>query len=163
MRRLDLATALAAAAAALLVGPAAAGNRAWGRIVIPRIGLDTLFYNGQSEAATDFGPAHYPWTAMPGQGRTVGIAGHRVTHTHPFERLAELRRGDFIVVRYGAAPRFPRRACYRVRRFAVVSPDDVAVLRNVGVDRLVLTTCTPPHFATYRLVVFAPRTTSCGA
>jgi sortase A len=135
--------------------------RVWGRIVIPRIGLDTAFFNGQAAADTDHGPSHYPWTAMPGLGRTVAIAGHRVTHTHPFLRLGELRRNDLVIVRYGRRPSFSRRACYRVTGSAVVSPTDVAVTRDVGFERLVLTTCTPPHHATNRLVIAARRVWSC--
>ncbi|MGH3050383.1 MAG: sortase, partial [Gaiellaceae bacterium] len=128
-----------------------------GRIVIPRIHLATDFYNGQSALDLADGPSHYPWTAMPGKGRTVAIAGHRVTHTHPFRALGELTRGDTIVVHYGRAPTFAHAACYRVSRLLEVVPTDVAVTDDVGYERLVLTTCTPPHFATFRLVVFAPR------
>jgi sortase A len=145
------------AAAAAITPAAAAAPRAIGRIVIPRIGLDAAFFNGQSAAATDRGPAHYPWSGMPGHGRTVAIAGHRVTHTHPFLRLADLRRNDVIRIRYGRAPRFANVACYRISGSLVVSPTDVQVVRDVGFERLVLTTCTPPRFATFRLVVFARR------
>jgi sortase A len=98
---------------------------------------------------------------MPGAGRTVAIAGHRVTHTHPFRRLGELRLNDLVIVRYGRAPTFSRRACYRVTGSAVVSPRDISVTHDVGFERLVLTTCTPPHFSTYRLVVAAKRVWSC--
>lgn len=145
---------------AAVVGPVpatAAPARPLGRIAIPAIGLSTAFYNGQRAVDTDDGPSHYPWTSMPGHGRTVAIAGHRVTHTHPFLRLGELVRGDRIVLHYGPAPAYPRTACYRVARTAQVAPTDVDVTDDVGYERVVLTTCTPPHFATYRLVVFAPR------
>jgi sortase A len=137
------------------VPAATAGVRAIGRISIPRIHLSTDFYNGQRAADTARGPSHYPWTAMPGHHRTVAIAGHRVTHTHPFRWLGELHRGNLIVLHYGR--RFARKACYRVSRMLRVRPDNTAVTDDVGFERLVLTTCTPPHFATYRLVVFAPR------
>lgn len=154
--------ALVALAPAAVSGVSAAGTpSAWGQIVIPRIGLDTPFFNGQAPADTDRGPSHYPWTAMPGAGRTVAIAGHRVTHTHPFRRLDELRRNDLVIVRYGRAPGFRHRACYRVSNTEVVSPTDVTVTRDTGRERLVLTTCTPPHFSTYRLVVTARRVWNC--
>lgn len=148
--------------AAIVPCVAAASPRPVGRIVIPRIGLNTEFFNGQSAAATAQGPAHYPWTGMPGHGRTVAIAGHRVTHTHPFLRLGELRPNDLIRIRYGRAPRFGKVACYRLSRELVVRPTDIGVLRDLGVERLVLTTCTPPHSATYRLVAVARRTSGCG-
>jgi sortase A len=137
--------------------PAAATTRAIGRIVIPAIRLDSPFADGQAPADTALGPSHYPSTALPGQGRTVGIAGHRVTHTHPFLRLGDLRRGDLIEIRFGGALLFRKEACYRVRRTRVVSPGDVRVLRDLGYDRLVLTTCHPPGSSRYRLVVTALR------
>jgi sortase A len=146
--------------AVVAVQPAAAATtRTIGRIVIPAIRLDATFANGASPKDTAFGPSHYPSTAMPGHRRTVAIAGHRVTHTHPFLHLGELRAGDRIEIRFGRAPVFLERACYQVRRTAVVSPNDVGVIRDLGYDRLVLTTCTPPGFSTYRLVVTARRIT----
>lgn len=158
--KLLLSLVLAASAGAYASAGAAAA-RPHGRIVIPRLHLHAVFYNGQRTADTDNGPSHYPWTAMPGHGRTVAIAGHRVTHTHPFRHLELLQPGDLVRIDYGAAPRFRKRACYRVVRSSVVRPSDVSVTRDVGRDRLVLTTCTPPHFATYRLVVYARRAASC--
>jgi sortase A len=137
--------------------PAAATTRPIGRIVIPAIRLDTPFANGQAPEDTAFAPSHYPSTALPGQGRTVGIAGHRVTHTRPFLRLSELRRGDMIEIRFGRGPAFAKEACYRVRHMAIVRPGDVDVLRDLGYERLVLTTCHPPGTSISRLVVTARR------
>jgi sortase A len=161
-RRAALAAALLAAACTVGSGAAANVPRPLGRIEIPRIGLDVLFYNGQRAADTANGPSHYPWTGMPGQARTVAIAGHRVTHTHPFRLLGDLRRGDLIEIHWGAPPGFSRRACYRVSGERVVSPAAAWVTASVGVDRLVLTTCTPPGSSAYRLVVFARRARTCG-
>jgi sortase A len=152
-----IAVASMTVAAAAAVEPAAATTRAIGRIVIPAIRLDTTFADGQAPADTALGPSHYPSTALPGHGRTVAIAGHRITHTHPFLRLGELRRGDLIEIRFGRAPAFRKEACYRVRETAVVRPSDVGVLRDLGYDRLVLTTCHPPGTSLYRLSVTARR------
>jgi sortase A len=160
MKRLCIvATAFTVVGAATAVQPVAATatTRAIGRIVIPSIRLDAPFANGQAPADTALGPSHYPSTALPGQGRTVAIAGHRITHTHPFLRLADLRHGNLIEIRFGRAPAFPKEACYRVAHMAIVPPGDVHVLRDLGYDRLVLTTCHPPGTARYRLVVTARR------
>jgi sortase A len=135
----------------------AAATRPIGRIVIPAIRLDTPFANGQAPANTALSPSHYPSTALPGQGRTVGIAGHRITHTRPFFHLAELRGGDMIEIHFGRGPAFRKEACYRVRRMAIVKPGAVDVLREMGHDRLVLTTCHPPGTSISRLVVIARR------
>lgn len=157
-----LLAAVASVTVAAAAQPAAAATRPIGRIVIPVIRLDAAFADGQSPAATANGPAHYPSTALPGQQRTVALAGHRTTHTHPFLRLGELRRGDLVEIRFGRAPAFPLEACYRVRQVAVVRPSDVGVLRDLGYDRLVLTTCHPPGTSLFRLVVTAWRA-SCPA
>jgi sortase A len=158
MKRLGVVAVASTVVAAAAVHPAAAATtRAIGRIVIPAIRLDARFANGQAPADTALGPSHYPSTGLPGEGRTVGIAGHRVTHTHPFLRLGDLRRGNLIEIRFGRAPAFPKEACYRVAQKAVVAPSDVHVLRDLGYDRLVLTTCHPPGTSIYRLVVTARR------
>jgi sortase A len=157
MKRLCVVAVASTVVAAAAAHPAAATTRAIGRIVIPAIRLDAPFANGQAPADTALGPSHYPSTALPGQGRTVAIAGHRVTHTHPFRRLGDLRRGNLIAIRFGRAPAFPEEACYRVAQTAVVPPGDVDVLRDLGYDRLVLTTCHPPGTSLYRLVVTARR------
>ena len=55
-----------------------------GRIRIHRIGLSTILAQ-----STDYwssltkGPGHYGQTPFPGQGRTIGIAGHRTTWSAP--------------------------------------------------------------------------------
>jgi sortase A len=148
---------VAVAVAVASPAPAAATTRIMGRIVIPAIRLDVVFANGQAATDTASGPSHYPWTAMPGQRRTVAIAGHRVTHTHPFLHLNDLRRGDLVEIRFGRGPAFRQKACYRVRHMHIVDPASVGVTRDVGYDRLVLTTCHPPGSAVRRLVVTARR------
>lgn len=44
------------------------------------------------------GVGHYTSTADPGQIGNFAIAGHRVTHGQPFNRLLELNAGDKVVV-----------------------------------------------------------------
>jgi sortase A len=104
----------------------------------------------------DRGPGHYPGTSLPGRGGTVGIAGHRVTHTRPFLRINQLRRGERIVL-----TRLGRRHVYRVFTMRIVAPTQVwPVRRRPSVETLVLTACHPPRTDLRRLVVFAARDTS---
>jgi sortase A len=119
---------------------------------IPRIRFSGLTHQGVGAAQLALGPGHYPSTSLPGQPGTVAFAGHRVTHTHPFLEINLLRNGDVITVstHWG-------RFRYRVYREEIVSPNDTAVLRNVGFQQLVLTACHPPHTALKRYVVFARR------
>jgi sortase A len=122
-----------------------------GQIVIPRIASRFVFVQGSDDAAIRLGPGHYPYTSLPGQPGTVGIAGHRTTYLAPFRHLDALHRGDRIrlLMPYGTFT-------YRVISSNVVSPQDTAVLRRVGHEhRLALTACTPLYSAAQRLVVTA--------
>jgi sortase (surface protein transpeptidase) len=102
-------------------------------LVIPRLGLYTT-----TAQSLDGGP----WLYYRDRD-TVAIAGHRTTHTRPFARLPELRRGDRI---------FLNGYRFVVRKTAVVRPWATWVLNYRG---LVLSACTPAGSAAYRYVVFA--------
>jgi sortase A len=121
-----------------------------GRIRIPRLGASFVFVDGVAAESLKKGPGHYSRTALPGEGGTVGIAGHRTTYLAPFRRIDQLERGDEIVIRmpYG-------RFRYRVEGSIVVSPTNTSALRRVRHSRLALTTCTPPFSAAKRLIVTA--------
>lgn len=121
-----------------------------GTIVIPHIGASFAVVEGTDAVSLQKGPGHYPATALPGMGQTVAIAGHRTTYLAPFKQINELGRGDAIVVTmpYG-------RFTYSVQYHAIVAPTDIAVTRNVGYDRLVLSACNPLYSAAQRIVVFA--------
>jgi len=109
---------------------------AWSpRLLIPRLGLDV-----QAGSSLDFGPWLYYQDAD-----TIGIAGHRTTHTHPFLHLPKLRPGDRIQL---------GKLRYVVKRHAIVRATEVWVLRYKG---LVLSACHPASSSAYRYVVFAAR------
>ncbi|HZQ57789.1 MAG TPA: sortase, partial [Acidimicrobiales bacterium] len=55
-----------------------------GEVVIPKIGLDVPYYEGVWLTVIDVGPGHWPGTANAGGYGNMVLAGHRVTHTHPF-------------------------------------------------------------------------------
>ena len=69
---------------------------AFGRIVIPRLGLRMVIVEGTRESDLARGPGHYRITSLPGRGGTVAIAGRRTTYLQPFRHVDELRRGDEI-------------------------------------------------------------------
>ncbi|HLI59225.1 MAG TPA: class E sortase [Solirubrobacteraceae bacterium] len=121
-----------------------------GQIDIPRIGNTYNVIQGTDESDLEAGPGHYPTTALPGMGQTVGIAGHRTTYLAPFRFINDLRRGDRIIVTmpYGVFT-------YVVTRHRIVLPSDVAVVRDVGYDQLVLSACNPLYSAAQRYIVFA--------
>ena len=126
-------------------------GQAIGRILAPAMdGLNMVLIQGTDTASLEKGPGHYPETPFPGQGGTVGVAGHRTTYLAPFRHIDAMGPGDRITLEmpYG-------RFIYRVQRTAVVDPGDVGVVRRVGYERLVLSACNPLYSAEQRFIVFA--------
>jgi len=133
-----------------------------GRIKIERIDLDDVFVEGTDTASLRKGPGHYSnvgdpeqegrddGSAFPGQGRSVGIAGHRTTYLAPFREIDKIEDGDEIVLEmpYGEFT-------YRVQKHEIVDPSEVEIVRDVGHERLVLTACHPLYSAAQRWAVFA--------
>ena len=120
------------------------------RIKIPKIGVEQVVLTGVGPEVLKNGPGHYSGTALPGQRGNVGVAGHRVTYTHPFNRLDELVPGDIIVLET-----LDNIYEYSVAWSKTLSPDDVSALMPTEDARLTLTTCTPKYSAKQRLDVQA--------
>jgi sortase A len=121
-----------------------------GQIVIPKIGADYTIVQGTDAGSLEKGPGHYPGTAFPGLGRTVGIAGHRTTYLAPFRHIDQLAPGDMVIVKMPYAT-----FTYLVQYRRIVQPTDIAVVGDAGYERLVLSACEPLYSAAKRLVVFA--------
>lgn len=122
----------------------------FGRIAIPKIGVDSVVVNGTDADDLRKGPGHYSDTTFPGLKGTVAIAGHRTTYGAPFRNVDQLKGGEEIVVEmpYG-------RFTYRVEKQQIVDPSAVWVTRDVGYDRLVLSACHPLYSAAQRIIIFA--------
>lgn len=127
-----------------------AKGQAWGRIDMPTLGRDYVVVEGTDEGSLRKGPGHYTETALPGQGRTVAIAGHRTTYLAPFREIDQLEEGDKITVEMPWA-----RFTYTVEGQKIVEPTRTSVIRDVRHERLVLTACHPLYSAAQRIVVFA--------
>jgi sortase A len=124
---------------------------ALGRIEAPDMnGLNMVFVQGTDESSLELGPGHYPETAMPGQGKTIGIAGHRTTYLAPFRHIDSMKHGDKITLKmpYGTF-------VYAVQKTEIVDPSDVGVIHETGYERLVLSACNPLYSAAERFIVFA--------
>ncbi|MFZ0090133.1 MAG: class E sortase [Solirubrobacteraceae bacterium] len=121
-----------------------------GQLQIPRIGSTDNVVQGTDTRSLEEGPGHYPSTALPGMGETVGIAGHRTTYLAPFRFINELTRGDRILLKmpYG-------KFTYVVQYQRIVKPTQISVIDDVGYDRLVLSACNPLYSAAQRIIVFA--------
>jgi len=124
---------------------------ALGRIEAPGMdGLNMVFVQGTDAASLELGPGHYPETAMPGQGKTIAIAGHRTTYLAPFRHIDSMKPGDKITLKmpYGTF-------IYSVQKSEIVEPSDVGIIHNTGYERLVLSACHPLYSASHRYIIYA--------
>ena len=128
---------------------------------IPRFGDDYAvpMAGGVTRARTldTIGIGHYPGTSMPGEPGNFALAAHRTTFGAPFNRIAELRVGDAIVVETQEGW-----YTYRFRTLQYVRPDEVEVLLPVpqamdvpaGTAYITLTSCSPKLSMTERIVAY---------
>lgn len=118
-----------------------------GHIAIPKIGVDEDIRRGITLTNIDRGPGWWPNTAMPGELGNVVLAGHRVTHTKPFNRLDELVEGDQVVLTTDAG-----RFTYAVRGVIVVPADWIDIAAQDRAHTATLFACHPKGSATHRIV-----------
>jgi sortase A len=129
-------------------------------IHVPRFGKDYArpVLQGVDLDVLDQGVGHYPQSPGPGAVGNFAVAGHRVTYAKPFNQIAELRKGDPVVIEtkhYWYV--------YRVVSHLVVTPDRVDVIAPVpthpgepATERMMtMTACHPEFSARERYVVFS--------
>ncbi len=103
------------------------------------------------------GIGHYPGTGMPGAKGNFAISAHRTTYGKPFNRIAELKKGDALIVQTKDAW-----YVYRMTGSEIVLPSAVRVIAPVpnkpgeAPDNhyITLTTCHPMFSAAERFVVW---------
>lgn len=133
---------------------------AYAIVRIPRFGATYArpLYEGTTRDVLDRGIGHYVDTAMPGDVGNFAMAGHRTTYGKPFNRIAELKKGDVVLVET-ATEWF----VYRVTGHEIVPPTQVSVLLPVPNEpdakatkaTLTMTSCHPEFSARERYVVHA--------
>lgn len=121
-----------------------------GRMEIDRIDLDIVLMQGTDTSTLQRGPGHYEDTPLPGQRKTVGVAGHRTTYLAPFRDINKLDPGDEIRVEMPYAA-----FTYTMTKKDIVDPGDIEIIDPIGFEQLVLTACHPVHSAAQRYAVFA--------
>ncbi len=102
------------------------------------------------------GIGHYKGTAMPGAIGNFSVAGHRTTYAKPFNRIAELKVGDPVVVRTKDTW-----YVYRVVSSQIVKPWQTDVIDPVPgkpgakptTAMMTMTTCHPMYSASERYIV----------
>lgn len=110
------------AARALASFPASCDSQATdaviGVLTIDAIGVREPIARGTDNKALGSGAGWYATTGQPGQAGNFALAGYRITHGAPLERLLELNKGDVITVD----------SCSGSFRYAVeVAPRDLTV------------------------------------
>jgi sortase A len=136
--------------AELLVEPEVAVGEPFARLVIDRIGLDAILFEGVDRSTLKLGPGHMPGTPLPGQPGNAVLSGHRTTYGRPFFDLDQLVSGDEIQVETALGI-----STYAVRDILIVEPTDVWVADHIDGAWLTLTTCNPRFSAAQRLVIQA--------
>ncbi len=122
----------------------------FGRIQIPKIGLDQVVHEGVEQMVIDAGPAHWPGTAAFGSWGNVVLAGHRTTHTEPFLRVAELAPGDPIILSDAEGT-----YTYHVTGIEIVPNTALSIVDQHPGRTLTIFSCHPIGSSAQRIVVHA--------
>jgi LPXTG-site transpeptidase (sortase) family protein len=123
----------------------------FGRLVIPRIHLDTVVVKGATMKNLQRGPVFNERTSYPGPTGRATFHGHRVTWLHPFKNVNKLKAGDEFTF-YSPY----RRYTYRVDRVIVIRPKELLdVMRDTKAPSIALTACHPWYSKRFRIVVVA--------
>lgn len=118
-----------------------------GTIEIPQLGIHDEVGTGMALTAIDRGPSWWPGTAQPGQLGNVVVAGHRTTHSQPFNQLDTLMAGDQVIFTTDAG-----RFVYEVRGVIVVPAEWIDIAAQDRVHTATLFACHPKGSATHRVV-----------
>ncbi|MFD1452991.1 class D sortase [Oceanobacillus sojae] len=125
-------------------------DEAFATLEIPKLGKILPIVEGTDPDSLDKGVGHLSNSVLPGQGEQILLSGHRDT---VFRDFGDLEIGDTFVVQmpYGEYT-------YEIRETEIVPEDDTSVIREMGKEVLVVTTCYPFHFvgsAPERFVAYA--------
>lgn len=131
--------------------PVTAGPKApqpTGRIDIPAIGLSHATYEGVELSVLNYGPGHWPGTAMPGERGNTVFPGHRTTYSRPFWDIDKLVVGDRVVFTTPAG-----RFTYRVDQTLIVDAKDTWIINQTKEATFTIFACHPKGSARQRYVV----------
>lgn len=108
---------------------------AFGILHVPKLERSIGIVEGTDPDALERGVGHVSSTVFPGQGEQIVFSGHRDT---VFRNFADLELGDRFVVEmpYGEYE-------YEIEDFEIVDENDTSVIREMGEEVLVVTTCYP--------------------
>jgi LPXTG-site transpeptidase (sortase) family protein len=120
------------------------------RLVVTRLGLDTGVVQAYTLDDLVNDPGWLPGSGLPGLDGNAVIAGHRVSHTHPFEFINTIQPGDEIDVYADGRYR------YQVSGAVVVpAADTLTITARTPLPTVTLYACHPPTSTAFRYVVKA--------
>lgn len=121
-------------------------------LVIPRLAMQQVIYDGGSAATLRKGVWHRPHTSSPDQGGNTVLVGHRFTYDGPavFYSLDKVMAGDKVVVYWQH-----QKYLYEVSSVTVVPPTAIEIEAPSEESMLTIYTCTPLWTAKNRLVIQA--------
>ena len=120
-----------------------------GTLSIPSLDVSMTMYEGIRLTTLDFGPGHWPGSAVPGQNGNVVVAGHRTSKHKVFRDVDQLVEGDEIVFEDDNG-----RHVYEVTRIEIVEPDALWIVDPTDTPTVTLFACHPPGSTAQRIVVF---------
>lgn len=125
-------------------------NEPLGTVEIPKLNRKLPLIEGTDANVLDQGVGHFTGTVFPGQNEQILISGHRDTVFRNFDRL-EIGDQFIINMPYGSYT-------YEIRSTVIVHADDTTVIRKMGEEVLVVSTCYPFNYigdAPDRFVIYA--------
>ncbi|ANY76584.1 class D sortase [Paenibacillus ihbetae] len=110
-------------------------NDVIGMLEVPKLEAELPIIEGTDEEMLERGVGHYSSTAFPLDDEQILLSGHRDTVFRNFDKLEV---GDRFVVKlpYGTFE-------YEIRSTDIVDKDDTSVIRSMGSEVLVVSTCYP--------------------
>lgn len=113
-------------------------NDVIGMLQIPKLEAELPIIEGTDEEMLERGVGHYSGTAFPMDNEQILLSGHRDTVFRDFDKLSI---GDHFIVKlpYGTFE-------YEIRSTDIVDKDDTSVIRSMGTEALVVSTCYPFRF-----------------
>lgn len=113
-------------------------GEAFATLEIPKLGKVLPIVEGTDSDALAKGVGHLSHTVYPGQNEQIVLSGHRDT---VFRSFGEIEIGDQFIVTMPHGT-----YTYEIKETEIVPEDDTSVIRNMGEEVLVVTTCYPFHY-----------------
>ncbi|MFD1336691.1 class D sortase [Oceanobacillus iheyensis] len=125
-------------------------GEAFGTLEIPKLDKTLPIVAGTDPDSLERGVGHLDNSVLPSQGEQIVLSGHRDT---VFRNFDQIEIGDQYIVHlpYGSYT-------YEIKETEIVPEDDTSVIRRMGEEVLVVTTCYPFHYvgnAPERFVTYA--------